>query len=294
MPNIRSMTGVGTASGKIGSRIYSVEAYSVNNRYLDISIRFPSSQWVSYELPLEKMAKQFFKRGKINALITEARGSEKRSEPVVNKKLLEKYFKELAPFSKKLGLKSLELGDLLKLPQVINTSSEASAEKPPLPQIEKIVKAAFQALLASREKEGMNLKKDFLKRLSHLTEIHTAIKERADENLKIIHDRILERAKRLNETITQDPDRLAREVAFLAERSDISEELTRFKSHLGLFEKTLEKSGEVGKELDFILQEFNREANTIASKAGDFGIAKEVIQVKAEIEKIREQVQNIE
>lgn len=290
---IRSMTGIGTARGKVGPQDYLVEARSVNNRYLDLSTRLPNN-WTDLELSVKSLAQRYFKRGKINISVSliASHGSKNRLQ--INEKRLIQYHKDLERLAKRMKIESVQLNDLLRLPQVFDTSLTEPAETFTWKRLKQILDKAFKGLVVSREREGANLKKDFLKRLSHLKKIITSIEQASRKRPEELQKKILEKIKRLSESAAQDKDRLAREVAYLAEKADISEEITRFKSHLGLFLKTLNKDHEIGKKLDFILQELNREANTIASKAGYFKITKDVIELKSEIEKIREQVQNIE
>jgi uncharacterized protein (TIGR00255 family) len=293
MAKIRSMTGVGTSRGKIGSKLYGVEVYSVNNRYLDLSVRFPSG-WNGFDIPAKKLAQKYLKRGKVNVTVAPVFKENGKSATLqVDEARLKEYYQKLSHFAKKMKLAPVGLSDLLRLPQVFESSREM-LEEPEWKEVEKLMISAFQTLTVSREKEGENLKKDILGRLKNLRKLHGLISAGAEDSVKSVRAKLVEKIKRLSETAGADEGRLEREVAYLAERSDISEELVRFESHLGLFEKTLEANEELGKKLDFILQELNREANTVASKAGEFSIAKHAIEIKAEIEKIREQIQNLE
>jgi len=290
---VKSMTGVGASRGKIGSKLYGVEVYSVNNRYLDLSVRFPSG-WNGFDIPAKKLAQRYLKRGKVNVTLSAVSKENGNRAPLqVDEACLKEYYEKLSHFAKKMKLAPVGLSDLLRLPQVFESTRE-TFEAPEWKEVEKLMIAAFETLTDSREKEGENLKKDILSRIKSLRKLHGLISAGAEASVKTVRDRLVEKVKRISESVTADEGRLEREVAYLAERADISEELVRFDSHLGLLEKTLEANDELGKKLDFILQELGREANTVASKAGDFGIAKHVIDVKSELEKIREQVQNLE
>jgi uncharacterized protein (TIGR00255 family) len=290
---IRSMTGIGTARGQVGSQGYLVEARSVNNRYLDLSVRLPNN-WADLELSVKSLAQQYFRRGKINISISLVSSQGSKNHLQINEKKLLQYQQDLNHLAKKMKLETLKMNDLLRLPQIFDMTLSESTEGTAWKELKKLLDKAFEALVASREKEGDNLKRDFLKRLKRLEQLMRLIDQARKNRPKDVQTKLIEKIKRLSESAAQDKDRLARETAYLAEKSDISEEVVRFKSHLELFHKTLESDGEAGKKLDFILQELNREANTIASKSGYFKISKNVIEIKSEIEKIREQVQNIE
>jgi uncharacterized protein (TIGR00255 family) len=287
------MTGIGTARGKVGERDYSVEVRSVNNRYLDLSARFPGS-WSSLEAEVKTLAQKYLRRGKVNITVNSSSAAGTKEDLVINEARLLRYHRQTQKLAKNLKTDPLRLNDLLKLPQVFEAPSLELTEKKVWNDLGKILVRAFESLVKAREKEGANLKRDIMGRTGELKRLLEKIEADKEPYMEEVHERLKARVQKLTETHAQDEDRLAREVAYLAERSDITEEITRFKSHLELFDSVIDAGREIGKKLDFTLQELNREANTIASKANQFGISRSVIEIKAQIEKIREQVQNIE
>ncbi len=290
---IRSMTGMGTARTTSGACHHLVEIRSVNNRYLDISLRLPNG-WNSFESEIRSLCQKYVKRGKVNILASTVSSTSGGDEVKLNDKKLIQYHDYFSKLSKKMGLAPLKLNDLIRLPQVLEVKQEEVITESGWKSLKQTIIKALKSLNLSREREGKKLRQDFLKRLSTLKKLISLVEKQRSGKLKEVHAKLFQKIKKLTESVGINDDRLAKEAAFLTEKSDISEELVRLKSHLDLFKRILEEPNEVGKKLDFTLQELNREANTIASKANHFGMSRLVIDIKAEIEKLREQVQNIE
>ncbi|OGW76735.1 MAG: hypothetical protein A3C51_02465, partial [Omnitrophica bacterium RIFCSPHIGHO2_02_FULL_46_20] len=213
----------------------------------------------------------------------------------INRKLAKSYYKGLVGLKKYLGLKdALGVKDMVMLPGVINYEATQRNLAVLWPKIEKAILSALDSLLTDREKEGKAIYRDFCKRADDISKMLSEIKSRAHLNIQEYRQRFAQRIKDLTSGHEIDKGRLEMEVAIFAKNSDISEEITRLKNHLANFKRTIALNGEAGKKIDFIAQELHREVNTIGSKASDFKISKNVIEIKGEIEKIREQAKNIE
>jgi uncharacterized protein (TIGR00255 family) len=290
---IHSMTGIGTARGSAGSVEYLIDIRSVNNRYLDLSVRLPN-HISDLELPIKTLGGKYLKRGKVNVSVSIVNQASEKGQLQLNEKRLVNYHKQLTTVAKRMKVEPLRFNDLLRLPQVFDQTPMNGSSAAVRTAIKKTAARAFEALVHSRQKEGVNLKKDIKTRLTLLKSLLKEIISKRSYELTNVHKKLVDRLKKFSDKAGADGDRIAREAAYIIEKADISEEVVRFQSHLELFEKTLVQGEEIGKKLDFILQELNREANTVASKASSFKIAKQVISMKSEIEKIREQVQNIE
>jgi len=214
---------------------------------------------------------------------------------VVDEKRVEFYYRSLRSIAKRLRMdEKISLSDVLRMPNIFLVEKDEIS----LPKFWKFVQRgldlALRDLLRLREREGMVLKKDLVKYLDEIAAALARIEKIAGAAMAAYEEKLRSRVGQLTKGLELDREKIAREVALMADKSDISEELVRLTSHLDLFRMTLNSGECVGKKLDFIVQELNREATTIASKASSFGITKEVIQIKADIEKIKEQVQNIE
>ena len=213
----------------------------------------------------------------------------------INKKLAKSYYAGLVGLKKYLKLKDpLRMKDMVALPGVINYEVTQEGLLDLWPKIEKALSAAVSSLIRDREKEGQATCRDLSKRIDSITGLLAGIKSRAHLNVKEYREKFAERVKDLTRGHAIDKGRLEMEVAIFAKNSDISEEIERLRNHLSNLKRTIGLSGEAGKKIDFIAQELHREVNTIGSKSGDFKISKNVIDIKSEIEKIREQAKNIE
>ena len=295
---MNSMTGFGKGSGEGAVGTVNAEIKAVNSRFLEINIRSDHFSGV-----LEEAARQAIKesvhRGKLNVSLsfTPAAGGE-AVEVSLNEPLLDAYISALSTVGKRKKVKGRTgISDLLSLPEsFLSVQKENISDEDMLPLVREAVTEAIGSLSAMREREGNNLKVDLKKRLAFLREKLAFLISRQDLETKAYEERLRLRMTKLLGTmgVELDETRLLEEVAIYSEKTDYTEEVVRFGSHLDQFEQMLDSSEPVGRKLDFLLQEINREVNTTASKASDTEVIDCVITIKTELEKIREQVQNIE
>lgn len=291
---IKSMTGFGRGSADSVDRSFVVEIKTVNHRYCDLNIRMPKS-FMPIEDRMRKFILEKINRGKIDVFITQADYGNKGAKAVLNENLLDSYVECLKKIKERYHIKdNLSLELISKFPDVIVLKQEDED----LEKIWNILKLAFEEalnmLLAMREKEGLKLKSDIILKCNSILKYLNSIDEKADILVDEFRKKLNERLKELLEGYDLDEDRIAMEVAMFADKSCIDEEIVRLRSHVDQFKDTLELDEPVGRKLDFILQEMNREANTIASKSTNLNVTNLVLNIKNEVEKIREQIQNIE
>lgn len=290
-----SMTAFGRGQQSNGSGDWIVEIRSVNHRFCDIRIKMPR-QYAALEEKIKKEISAHFTRGHIDVLITPASDLAETKKLSVNLPLARQYHNCLRELKKDLFFppSESELSLVANYPNVISSG----AEEENLDKTWDILQAALnQALLLChemREREGQSLKTDLLQRLDFLQETQQIITARIPELVLQKQVALQERIVKLTENIDIDPDRIAQEIAIISDKADVTEELVRLSSHIDQFRHFLKKQEPVGRRLDFLLQEFLREINTMASKISDAGIAHQSVELKNEVEKMREQVQNLE
>jgi uncharacterized protein (TIGR00255 family) len=292
---IKSMTGYGKAerTGEEG-RTLIVEIRSVNHRYGEITIRLPRHCY-PFEQEVKKVVAERLKRGKIEVSIQEERSGGVTMAPALNLTLARGYLEAYRTLKNELvldGEPSLSL--IAAQRDVFVMREEAAGEEELQSLLMATVRHAVSVHEEMRKREGVALLEDFLSRRAVLTKLMDQIEKRAPAVVAEHAVRLKERLRQLLGDTTLDEARLLQEVALMADRSDISEEIVRFASHLQQFDEALTCGEPVGRKMDFLLQEMNREVNTIGSKANDGTLASLVVELKAELEKIREQVQNIE
>ena len=290
-----SMTGFGRAECQDGDYSYKAEIRSVNNRFIEINTRLPKA-FLDLELPLKKLVKSHCARGSINVTITlaNANGNPGDWEIKPNLPLASQYVEALKEIQTSLGLEDkvnidsiIGLRDIIKVePVTIDPAKESL--------LLNIAESALASLQKMREEEGKYLQNDLSERIDTIEKHAEQIKTRQPEIIQEYKARLKEKIKLLNDGIEIDESRLAQETAILADRCDITEEITRFVSHLKQFRKLFESTEPMGRKLEFITQEINREVNTMGSKSSDIQVANLVIEIKSALEKIREQLQNIE
>jgi uncharacterized protein (TIGR00255 family) len=290
---ISSMTGFGAADGLVGSARASVEIRSVNHRFFNPSLKLPSafSRW---EGEIRDMLRQKIARGHVTLVARIDR--DESTSPVIDETRLAQYLTALKALQKKHKLAgALDLATLLKLPDVITAPSDEVDQKAG-DALVKIVAKAADNLVAMRRSEGAQLSRFLLERVDAVETRLARIEKRAPVRLKEQHERIKRTVGELIGASGVDPQRLAQEIALLADKLDVAEELDRFRSHLSAFRDTVRSktTDPVGKRLGFLLQEMLRETNTIGSKANDAPILEDVIAIKEELERIREQGENLE
>lgn len=292
---IRSMTCFSRGTRQSSGRSWNFELKSVNQKYFELTLRLPQA-WAVYENEIRNLVHGSIERGKVTLNITEAEGCLGEVRQVLNQTQIDYYLSASKSLRKEHGIAGeLQVSDLLRLPGTIH---DASSQTPRVEwkELEKVLQNLLKEAVLHREEEGKQLAKDISERVQAIQKIVAKIEVAAKKNTRYLFEHLKKKiVDILRESKTEaDPERVYREAAMLAERSDITEEIVRLKSHLTLFSGKMKLASAVGRSLDFICQEMNREVNTIGSKAQLFEISKEVIQLKAEIEKIREQVQNIE
>lgn len=291
---ISSMTGYGRCEQVENNRKVLVEMSSVNHRYLDLNIRMPRLL-MPFEDAVRKVLKERLARGKVEINITYQSTAKEDLEVVIDKALGEAYLSGL----RQLG-NVFELEDDLKLSALMNVTDLVSFQKKNADEAQvgenvlDAVSGALDHLIQMRLKEGEALKKDILEKNKNLLQMVQAIEERSPQVVVQYRERLQNRLGELLNEVPVDEGRMAAEIALFADKCAIDEEITRLKSHIKQLEDILTEGNVVGRKLDFLMQEMNREANTIGSKANDYEITKMVVTLKTEIEKIREQVQNIE
>lgn len=290
---IRSMTGYGKGSLMQNSREYQIEIKSVNHRYLDISVRMPK-QLTYLEEEIKKEISTKIKRGKIEVFITYQNNSQEGIKVNINREIAKVYIQELQELAKQENIgANIEVIDIARMPDVLNVTSNQDDEAIKT-EILQVTKIATEQLVNMKSIEGKKIAEDLQHRIDN---IKTKILEISSISTGLIDEYIVKLEKRVKEllkTDVVDKNRLAQEVVIYADKCSIEEEVTRLKSHIVQFENMLQSDEAIGKKLDFIIQEMNRETNTIGSKANNLDIVNGVVDIKTELENIREQIQNIE
>lgn len=289
------MTGFGRGSFVEENIVVAVELKTVNNRFLDVNLRLPQ-ELQSLESVFKRRITERLSRGRVDVNLSFERTSELAYE--LNRPLINGYLSALKQLQAEFDLSGEpDLNVIARLPGAMQTAREDLNEAAKL-AVQTALDAALDELEAMRQREGKMLKSELNSRLDSIDQQTRLIELNAFsvvENYRAkLSKKIADFLTKTDAQIELDAGRLAQEVAYLAERSDISEELARLKSHLSQFRETCDGTGEIGKRLDFLTQELNREANTILSKATDLQIKDAALSIKAEIEKLREQVQNVE
>ena len=290
---IKSMTGYGKATLSCNSRNYQIDIKSVNHRYLDISIKMPRQLSYLEELVKKEISTKI-KRGKVDVFITFENNSADGKEVKINTELAKIYIQELRKLAEQESLQAnIEVTEISKFPDVLNIQSTQDDETLKKEVIE-VTKKATESLFIMREIEGKEISKDLLTRINN---IQNKVNEISKISTGLIEEYVVKLEERIKEILINqeiDKNRLAQEVVIYADKCSIEEEITRLKSHIIQFEDLINSEEAIGKKLDFIVQEMNRETNTIGSKSNNLNITNGVIDIKTELENIREQIQNIE
>jgi uncharacterized protein (TIGR00255 family) len=290
---MHSMTGYGRGQAVGEGMKVVVEIQSVNKRQTEISISLPSA-FASLENDLRAKVDRSLHRGRIVVTIL-ATGPTAHVQPLVDLDLANLYLLRFKQLQKELALPGeITIETILRSPGVISSSEQGLLDRSTRNAVDTALDLALQQLLEMRAKEGSNLHKELTRRIKSVRQAIAKIRKLQPRVTKRYRDLLFERVKKIGAEITLDDDRLTKEVAFFAERSDFSEELSRLESHLDQFVETTNKQQAIGRTLEFIGQEIGRELNTLGAKANDAEISRIVVHCKAELEKIREQVQNVE
>lgn len=291
---MNSMTGFGKSKLEINGRSYSIEIKSVNHRYNDINVKLPRS--ISfYENEIKKVVAKKISRGKIDVFIDYTNYTNEGKNVVINKELAKIYIQQLKTLAVEEQLDSIiNVTEISKMPDVLQLKVEEGENDVIFNELLQCLNTALDNFVSMRSTEGERIKEDLIKRANHIKAMVMEISENTTGLIEEYVVKLSERIKEILKTDIVDETRIAQETVIFADKSSIQEELTRLDSHIQQFENILNSSGSIGKKFDFIIQEMNREANTIASKSVKLEITNLVIEIKTELEDIREQVQNIE
>ena len=290
---IKSMTGFGRGKLEVDGREYIIEIKSVNHKYSDISIKMPKN-FSFVEDEIRKEINKNISRGKIDVNILYLNNGNKQEKVIINKALAKNYINEIRQLINEADVNSsINIMEIIKLPDVLNIQSEESEEQI-TKEIKQVLNIAIEEFLKMREKEGKTIYQDLVNRID---DVNINVEQILRLSTGLIEEYIVKLKKRIEEILKNeiiDENRLAQEVVIYADKCSIEEEITRLKSHIQQFKELLDIKEPVGKRLDFLIQEMNREANTIASKSASIDITNIVVELKTQIENIREQIQNIE
>ena len=291
---IRSMTGYGSAKGDCAGLALRIELKSVNNRYLDCSVRLPRNLLFAEET-IKAKVQEHISRGKVDVFVTAESAAPDDMAVKVNEALAESYAEAIGTLADKLKLDgALTALALCRLPDVMTLEKKDVDAEAALAAIADLSERALTEYDAMREREGAKLRDDVAGRLSTVETLVSAVEQRSPETVAEYRERLYKKMCEVLEKSAVDEQRILLEAGIFADKAAVDEETVRLRSHVAQMRGMLETGSPIGRKMDFLLQEFNREANTIGSKCSDSAITKTVIELKSEIEKIREQIQNIE
>ena len=291
---IKSMTGFGRCEVQKDSRKFTVEMKGVNHRYLDVNIRMPK-KLNFFESGIRTLLKSYATRGKVDIFITYEDTSQAQVSVKYNSVLAGEYLKYLKQMEEEFGLENdVRVSTLARFPEVFTMEEQSVDEEELWNGLKEALEGAFEQFVETRTAEGQNLKKDILDKLDLLEELVGYIEERSPQIVAEYRTKLEDKVRELLADTQMEESRIAAEVILFADKICTDEDVVRLKSHITHMRNTLEEDEGIGRKLDFIAQEMNREANTILSKANDISVSDHAISLKTEIEKIREQIQNIE
>ncbi|HXJ37183.1 MAG TPA: YicC/YloC family endoribonuclease [Candidatus Eisenbacteria bacterium] len=292
---MRSMTGYGAATADAATAHLAVEIRGVNQRFLDVKVALPR-EYAAWEGEVRDRVRAAVERGRVDVGIARTPVAARRRYRVsVRDELAKSYVAAARQLARRLAVAdTVTIADVLRLPDLFEVGEQVPALEPERKALRRALDGALRAFDRERRREGAHLQRELLGRTAALRKITHAIRARRPEVLAALDVRIAERVERLRQTADVEPQRIAQEIVTLAERGDITEELVRLESHLVSLGQTLRGAGSIGKRVEFLLQEIQRELNTTGSKASDLAINHLVVDGKGEVEKLREQVQNIE
>lgn len=291
---MKSMTGYGRGVQTIDGREFTVEIRSVNNRYLDCSVKLPRSL-IFAEDAVKSRIKRSVTRGKVDVFITAGPGADEAVEVTLNRPVLEGYLRAMAEMAKDYQVKDdVSISTLARLPEVFLMDKPKQDEDQLLAAILQVEDQALAAYDAMRTAEGTAMEADLRGRMETILSLVARVEAGSPQTVADYRTRLEEKMREVLENTAIDQARILQEAAIFADRVAVDEETVRLRSHLSQMEAMLSGGGAIGRKLDFLLQEMNRETNTIGAKCGDLRLTRIVVEIKAELEKIREQVQNIE
>lgn len=291
---LKSMTGYGRAQKILNGRDITVEIRSVNHRYYEYTSRIPRTY--SYiDEKLKALLKTGISRGKVDVAVTINNIEGKDSEIAVNKSIAEGYVSALRGISDELGLKDdLTLSNLIKLPDIFNIQKTPDDEEMVWNDVYEVTNEALEKFIDMRGVEGKLLGENIIEKADYILEMVEKVEELSPQTVENYRNRLYKKLSEVLEDKNIDDQRILTEAAVFSEKIAVDEETVRLRSHISQLKTILESDEAVGRKLDFVVQEINREVNTIGSKAQDLNVTKIVVEMKSEIEKIREQIQNIE
>ncbi len=291
---IKSMTGFGRCEVAEHNRKFTVEMKSVNHRYLDVNIKMPK-KLNFFESAIRGELKKYISRGKVDIFITYEDFSESNTSVRYNREVAAEYLKYLDQMAEEFQLDNdVRVSTLSRYPEIFTMEEQTMDEEELWKELEKAVDGAAQMFVETRIAEGEHLKDDLLQKLDGMRKLVDLVCERSPGILEEYHQKLADKVRELLGDTKIEESRLLTEVAIMADRICVDEETVRLRSHIETARKELTAGGSIGRKLDFIAQEMNREANTILSKANDLEVSGYAIELKTEIEKVREQIQNIE
>lgn len=294
MGKLLSMTGYGSAKGSVEGQEITVELKSVNNRYLDCSVRLPRN-FLFAEDTVKQAVSAGVSRGKVDVFVSAQASQESGMVVSVNEELARGYRDAVARIAETLGLESgLNAFSLARFPDVLTVERRELDKDKAAAALSEITAKAVEEFNAMREREGERLRRDMLGKLETIEGLVSVVEERSPQTVKEYRERLEARLRDILADRSLDEQRVITEAAIFADRTAVDEETVRLRSHIAQFRTMLEEGSPIGRKMDFLVQEFNRESNTIGSKCSDASLAKVVVDLKSEIEKIREQLQNVE
>ena len=294
MGKLLSMTGYGSAKGSVEGQEITVELKSVNNRYLDCSVRLPRN-FLFAEDTVKQAVSAGVSRGKVDVFVSAQASQESGTVVSVNEELARGYRDAVAHIAETLGLESgLNAFSLARFPDVLTVERRELDKDKAAAALSEITAKAVEEFNAMREREGERLRRDMLGKLETIEGLVSVVEERSPQTVKEYRERLEARLRDILADRSLDEQRVITEAAIFADRTAVDEETVRLRSHIAQFRTMLEEGSPIGRKMDFLVQEFNRESNTIGSKCSDASLAKVVVDLKSEIEKIREQLQNVE
>jgi len=294
MGKLLSMTGYGSAKGSVEGQEITVELKSVNNRYLDCSVRLPRN-FLFAEDTVKQAVSAGVSRGKVDVFVSAQASQDSGTVVSVNEELARGYRDAVAHIAETLGLESgLNAFSLARFPDVLTVERRELDKDKAAAALSEITAKAVEEFNAMREREGERLRRDMLGKLETIEGLVCVVEERSPQTVKEYRERLEARLRDILADRSLDEQRVITEAAIFADRTAVDEETVRLRSHIAQFRTMLEEGSPIGRKMDFLVQEFNRESNTIGSKCSDASLAKVVVDLKSEIEKIREQLQNVE
>lgn len=291
---IKSMTGFGRAEVSDEKRKITIEVKAVNHRYLDVNMKMPKKLCI-FESSIRTVLKEYVERGKIDIFITYEDYTETNVLVKYNDEVAKAYVKFIDEISKEFSLENdLKASTLSRFPEVFTLEEQEIDESELWEYVEKALRDALKMFVDARVKEGENLKNDIIVKLDNMLENVASIEKRAPEIISEYQERLKNKVSEYLSDSSIDEQRIVTEVTLFTDKICVDEEIVRLKSHIKATKDALINGGSLGRKLDFIAQEMNREANTILSKANDLKTSNHAIELKTDIEKVREQIQNIE